>query len=68
MRMAGIVATTLRRRTFNKKQQVDARYQFTDPSHLVSPGSHPPSRSPSFTRHGAHAAHKEGESPGLKSK
>ena len=70
MRMAGIVATTLRRRTYNKKQQADAKYQFTDPSQLVSPGSHPPSRSPSFARHGgAHASQKEAEeSKGLRSK
>uniref|UniRef100_X1ZRJ2 Uncharacterized protein n=1 Tax=Capitella teleta TaxID=283909 RepID=X1ZRJ2_CAPTE len=48
--MAGIVASTLRRRTFRQKPALDAKYQVIDAGHIsLSPtGSHPPSRSPSF--------------------
>ena len=49
---AGIVASTLRRRTFRHKVTLEARYQVIEPGHIsLSPtGSHPPSRSPSFLR------------------
>ena len=52
MKMAGIVASTLRRRTFKQKHSADAKYQFIDPSHIaLSPGgSRSPSRSPSFCK------------------
>ena len=50
--MAGIVASTLRRRTFRQKLTVDAKYQVIDTGHApISPtGSHPPSRSSSFVK------------------
>ncbi|KAK2143321.1 hypothetical protein LSH36_854g00067 [Paralvinella palmiformis] len=49
--MAGIVASTLRRRTFRQKLAVDA-YKTIDAGHIsLSPtGSHPPSRSSSFIK------------------
>ncbi|KAI0207852.1 hypothetical protein LSAT2_007504, partial [Lamellibrachia satsuma] len=50
--MAGIVASTLRRRTIRHKLSVDTKYQAIDPGHIcLSPtASHPPSRSPSLIK------------------
>ncbi len=50
---AGIVASTLRRRTLRQKMTIEAKYQAIEPGHIsLSPtASHPPSRSPSFMRH-----------------
>ena len=51
--MAGIVASTLRRRTFRQKLPGDGRYQAIEGGHpqsLSPTGSHPPSRSPSFIK------------------
>ena len=59
MKMAGIVASTLRRRTFRQKIPLDVRYQAIDPVHIsLSPtGSHPPSRSQSFIKGEPSAEH-----------
>ena len=64
--MAGIVASTLRRRTIRHKMSIEAKYTAIDPGHMsLSPtGSGPPSRSPSFMKMDMSHPHAGGKTSG----